>query len=92
MQVKKSVLGLLNSVTSAQEKYLSSIRGSEELVYSMTGGGAFSNSDHLWTLNEERCERNKSWDVAYKSRLKGLVSNLQGTDKCLLLHTKSTGA
>ena len=52
--VKKSGLGILNPLTLAQEKYLSSQRGSTELVWSVTGGGAFSNADHLQTLSEER--------------------------------------
>ena len=58
----------------------------------MTGGGAFSNADHLRTLSEERRDGKKDQDVAYKSRLKGLVSNLKGTDKHLLLRAKITGA
>ena len=35
--VNKSGLGLLNAVTSSQDKYLSSQRGSAELVRAMTG-------------------------------------------------------
>ena len=53
MPVKKYGLGLLNLVTSSQEKYLSSQRGITELVQAVTGGGAFSNADHLRTLSEE---------------------------------------
>ena len=58
----------------------------------VTGGGKFSNSDHLWTLIEEWRDRKKSRDVAYESRIKGLVINLQVNDKHLLLRAKSTGA
>ena len=57
----------------------------------MTVEGEFSNADHLRTLSEEQRDGKKSWDVAYKSRLKGLVSDLKGTDKRLILRTKSTG-
>ena len=64
MTVKKSVLGLLNTVTSEQEKYLSSTRGSVELVWAVTGGGAFSNAYHLWTLSEEQGNRKKYRDAA----------------------------
>ena len=39
MPVKKSGLGLLNPVMSAQEKYLSPTQGSIELVRAVTGGG-----------------------------------------------------
>ena len=52
------------------------------------GGGAFTNADHLRTLREEQRDRKKGPDVSYKSRLKGLVRNIKGTDKCLLLRTK----
>ena len=38
MPVNKSVLGILNPVTSEQEKYLSSQRRSAELVQAVTGG------------------------------------------------------
>ena len=79
-------------MTSDQENYLSSTRGSEELVRAVTGGGAFSNADHLWTLREERRDRKKDRDVTYEYRLKGLVRNIKGTDKHLLLHAKCAGA
>ena len=58
----------------------------------MTGRGAFFNVKHIRTLSEERRARKKDWDTGYKSKLKGLVSNLRGTDKQLLLRAKSTGA
>ena len=92
MLVKKYGMGILNSLTLAQDKYFRYTRGSAELVRSVTGGGGLSNANHLWTLSEERRDGNKARDVAYKSRLKGLVINIQGTDKCLLLRAKSTGA
>ena len=56
MPVKKSVLGLLNPVTSAQKKYLISQWGSTELVWAVAGGGC-SNANNLRTLSEERCDR-----------------------------------
>ena len=92
MPVKKYKLGILNPVTSSQEKYLSSMQVSVKLVQAVTGGGGFSNSYHLWTLSEEWCDGKKSQDVNYQSRLKGLVINIQGTDKRLILHAKITGA
>ena len=58
--VKKYGHGLLNPVTSAQAKYLSSHRGSSEMIWAMTGGGAFFNADHLHTLGEERRDRKKN--------------------------------
>ena len=92
MPVNKSGLGLLNPVTSSQYKYLSSLWGSAELARAVTGGGAFSNADHLRTLSEERCDGKKDRDFAHKYRLKGLVRDLKGTYKRLLLRAKSTGA
>ena len=73
MPVKKSGLGLLNPVTSSKEKYLRSQRGSAEIVWGVTRGGAFSNADHLRNLSEERRDGKKDRDVAHKSRLKGIV-------------------
>ena len=53
MPVKKSVMGLLNPVASAQEKFLRSTRDSAELLQVVPGGGGFSSANHLWTLSEE---------------------------------------
>ena len=89
---RKPGMGLTNIVMSAQEKYISSIRGSAELVRAVTGGRKLSNTDHLRTLSEERRDGKEARDVAYESRLKSLVRNLQGTDKRQLLRAKITGA
>ena len=56
------------------------------------GGGSFSNSDHLRTLSEEQHNGKEERYIVYKSRLKGLVSYLKGTDKRLLLRSKHTCA
>ena len=91
MLVKKSGLGFLNPVTSEQEKYLSPQQGSAELFPAMTRKGAFSNAEHLRTLSEEQRDGKKDRDVVYKSKSKGLVSNLKGTEKRLLICDKVTG-
>ena len=57
-----------------------------ELVRAVTGG--FSNADHLWTLSEERRDGKKDQYTAYKTKLKGLVCNLKGTDKRLILRDR----
>ena len=57
MLVRKAGLGLLNPVTSVQDKYLSSTQGSAELILAVAGGGGFCNYDHLRTLSEERHDR-----------------------------------
>ena len=92
MPFKKSRLGLLILVTPYQDKYLSSTQGSTELVRAVTGGRAWSNADHLRTLSEEQRDRKKDQDVAHKSRLMGLVRDIKGTYKCLILCATSTGA
>ena len=73
MPVKNIVLVILNPVTSAKEKYLSSQWGSAELIWNVTGGGACYNSDHLLVLGEERRDRQKNRYDANESTLKGLV-------------------
>ena len=92
MPVNKSWLGLLNPVISALEKYLISQRGGVELVPAVTGGGSFSNAEHIRTLSEEWRDGKKNQDTTYESKLKGLVSNLKGTDKQPILRSKITGA
>ena len=74
-----------------QSGYFSSTREIAEPTRSVTGVGGLSNADYLQTLSEERCGRKKDRNVAYNSRLKGLVSDLKGTDKCLPICAKSTG-
>ena len=50
MLVKKFGLGLLNPVTSVNDKYLSYQRARAELIWAVTGVGAFSNNDQLLAL------------------------------------------
>ena len=56
MMIEKYRLGIINSVTSEKERYLSFHQASTELIRDVTGG-AFSNNDHLLALREERRER-----------------------------------
>ena len=62
------------------------------MVRFVTTGGELSNADPLQTLSEERRDRKKTRDVAYKSRLKGLSSNIKGNKNSLILRAKITGA
>ena len=73
MPIKVAGLGLLNPVTSEKEIYLSFHRGSAELISDVTGGGAFTNSNNLRMLREERREGQKDQEVANETKLKGLV-------------------
>ena len=83
---------LIFTTVPAKEKYLSSQWESAELIRAVTGGGAFSNADHLRTLGEESRDGQKDRDVANETKLKGLVRYLKGTDRRLILRAKSTGA
>ena len=56
------------------------------------GGRALSNTDNLQNLSEERRDGNKDRESAYESKTKGLVSELKGTDKRLILRAKISGA
>ena len=58
----------------------------------MTGGGAFSNADHLLEIREERSDRYKTWDYTNDATIKGSVGNLIGNDQSLILHSKNTGS
>ena len=63
-----------------------------ELIWAVTGGGAFSNANHLLYFKEERHDRNKNRDDANDTPLRGLVGYLLGTNQCLLLWSKNTVA
>ena len=69
--VKKLVLGLLNPVTLAKDKYLISHRSRAEIIQAVIGGGALSNEDHILALREERSDTQKNWDDVNYATLKG---------------------
>ena len=92
MPINVDRLVILNPVTLPKEKYLRSHQGSAELIRAVTGGGEFSNANYLRTLGEERSDGKKYWEVANKTKLKGLVQDLKGTDRRLILQGKRTGA
>ena len=54
MLVKKSVLGLQYPVTSANKKYLSSLRAIIELIGTVIGASTFSTANDLLAFREER--------------------------------------
>ena len=60
MPANKAGLELLNPVTSAKDKYLSSQQESAELISFAMGGGGFSNADHLLALRKERRDAQKN--------------------------------
>ena len=60
MSVKKSVLVPQDLVKSTNGKYLSLLRASSELIGAITVKSAFSTTDHLLALREERCYGKKN--------------------------------
>ena len=88
---KKSGLGILNPVTAAKEKFLSSQQAITELIQAATGGGTFSNTDHLLDIREERRHGKKNRHDVNKAKLKELVADLDSTDRYLILRAKDTG-
>ena len=58
----------------------------------MTGGGSFSNAYHLLVLTEEIRDGQKNWDDVNDAKLKGLVRNLDTTNRRFILIAKITSA
>ena len=63
-----------------------------ELIRAVNGRGVFSNANHLQSLLEEICDRQKDREVANKTKLQGLVQDLKGTKRRLIIRTESIGA
>ena len=57
----------------------------------MVGGGSFPDMYHPLDLRGEMRDRKKNWDEANDSKLKGLVRDLIGTDRRIILRAKITG-
>ena len=74
--VKKYGPGLLNQVTSTDEKDLSQKRARIELIQSATGEGAFSNADQLLALMEEMHDPQKNQEDVNDAKLKELAADL----------------
>ena len=83
--VKTSGLRLLNKLTSANEKYLSSQQESVEIIRVVTGRGAFYNAYHLLVLREEKLDGKKNQDGANDTKVKFLVGDLIGNYQHLIL-------
>ena len=88
--VKKSSLGLQNLIFSMEENDPIPRRTSTELIWSVTGKGKLSTTNHPPELREERRDRQKIWDDANNAKLRGLVENLEAPDLCLILSSKNT--
>ena len=56
------------------------------------GGGVLSNTDHLLVLREESHDGKKNQYDANEATLKGLVGDLLGIDRHLILQAKNTGS
>ena len=73
---KKYDLGLLNTMISTNNKYLSLKRAITELIQAVKGGGAFFNANHILEIRVKWCDGKKSQGDANDAKLKGLVSYL----------------
>ena len=80
MSVKKSGLGLQNSVTSAEKKYLSSKWG--RIFHRQSPSGT----------QRRKSGQTKIRDDANESKLKVLVNDLEAHDRRLILRAKNTGS
>ena len=58
----------------------------------MMGRGALSNADHLMEIRVERRDGKKNQNEVNETKLRGLVRDPIGTDQCLILRVKITGA
>ena len=72
MTSKKYGLGLLNPVTSINDKYLGSHQSKTELIQAVMEESVFSNTGHLLMLMEESRDGQKNWDGVNDATLKGL--------------------
>ena len=52
----------------------------------------FSDSDHIYTSGEERCDRKKDWETENETKLEGLVCYLKGANRRQILRAKIIGA
>ena len=87
----KSGMGLHNPVTSAAEKYTSSLRSSYKLIGAVTGNREFSATDHLWLVKEENWDRKKYQDDVNDAKIRGIVNDQGNSEKRLFLCAKHTG-
>ena len=92
MLVKKSILGLLNPVSSTNKNYLGSQYASTELIQDIMGEGTFSNADYLLALRKERYDIQKSRYYVNSAKLKELFAELDSANQQLILCAKNTGA
>ena len=71
--VKKSGLGLQYLVTSANNKYLSSLRASRNLIGAVTEASKFSTASHLLMIREERSDGQKIRYHANNAKNQGTI-------------------
>ena len=90
--VKKSSLGLQNFILSMEENYLIPRRTSMELIWSVTGRGKLSTTNHPLEIREERRDRQKIWDDANNAKLKEIVDIIKATDCRLIIRARNTGS
>ena len=90
--VKKSGLGLQNSVTSSKEIFLSLWHASIELIRDVKRERKFSTSDHLQAVKEERSDVIKTKDDFNKAELEVIFDTLNAFYCRIFLRAKQTGS
>ena len=91
MPVKKSWLGLQNTLTPAHRKFESSQHASAELVNAVTGNINFSTTYHIREAREEWSEEKKTRDKANKIKLEETVQDRPKIKCRIMLCAKNTG-
>ena len=91
MPVKKSGLGLQDLVTSSNDKYLSLICTSRDLIGSLAGESEFSTTYNLQAVKEERCGGKKSSDVN-DIKLEVIFNHIPTLERSLFIHAKDMGS
>ena len=76
---------------SAQEKYTSSLRASDELIGAVKGKRVFSTADHIQEVKGERRDKKKQ-DTTNDAKLKIIVSYQVAFENLIFLDDKHTGA
>ena len=92
MPVNKSNLGIQDLVTSSNDKYLSLICTSRDLIGSLAGESEFSTTYNLQAVKEERCDGKKTWDDVNNTKLDVISKNFPTLERRPFLRAKYMGS
>ena len=92
MPVNKFGLCLQDLVTSANEKYLSLICASSDLIGDLMGASEYLTANCLMELREESHDGQEIKDITKYAKLKGIFKFLEAAARRLIIRTKNTGS